>query len=52
MQVLIEAGADPWTQIHGKPIHLFWGKQLANDGKPEMSEKLKDYIEQLKPDDE
>ena len=52
MQVLIESGADPWIQVHGKPIHKFWGKQKANGEKPGMSEKLKDYIEQLKPDEE
>ena len=52
MQVLIESGADPWIQVHGKPIHMFWGKQKANGEKPGRSEKLKDYIGQLKPDEE
>ena len=25
--VLIEAGADPWILVHGRPIHTFWGRQ-------------------------
>ena len=49
---MIEAGADPWNEVKGKPIHTFWGKQLAAEKRTKMSAKLLDYIEQLKPDEE
>ena len=48
--VLIENGADPWVVVKDKPICKYWGIQAKE--KTQMSEKLLDYIEQLKPDEE
>ena len=46
--ILIENGADPWLEVKNRPIYEYWGKKAKTQ--IEMDPKLKDYIEQLKPE--
>ena len=46
--ILIENRADPWLEVKNRPIYEYWGKKAKKQ--IEMDPKLKDYIEQLKPE--